>query len=632
MTGPVGGTVCTSDIFSITVSSTVKIWFYIDVSNDGGVNWASDPSRKTIGGSSPNFFSIISSYNISQTTKYRLRYTTINPSVDPNGPYTNLPQLLEITLYTTPNVLPISGINSCSGNPFNVVPADGNGSIIPNGTKYSWTIPTPNNNLVGASNQSVSQSSISQTLSNITNVPQNITYAVVPITVNNCLGDPFNTTITVNPTPTIASKATSICSGGTFSVTLTDASSTSGDIVPSGTTYTWTAPVLTGPTGAIIGGASGSGSSITGTLTNTTKYTYTATYTVTPTSADGCVGGTFTVTVTVKPRPNIANNNPPAICTGTAFVFTPILSDIVPDNTQYSWVVTDNPNVNGESDVLTPTSNFSQTLNNLDINSQQVNYVVTPVSDGCVGPSFASTVTLIPNPLINSPSSRTVCSGGSLSFTPTNGPDGIVPANTIYTWNVISNSNVSGQTNQSSPRPSITSNALVNSTLTNQDLIYNVTSSVSNGCTSTTFQLVVTVVPVAVINSNKDQTICSGTGFTVIPGGAYGDIVVPGTNYTWTYIDNPNVNGESGVSSPTSAPSIVQTLTNLTNTLQAVVYNVTSVATTCAAANFTITAFVKPRPTIVPKALPTCTAIGSNSFKWLRRYRSCGNILQLVCT
>ncbi len=610
MTGPAAGTVCTSDIFSITVSSTVKIWFYIDVSNDGGATWASDPSRKTIGGSSPNYFSVISNYNISQTTKYQLRYTTTNPSVDPNGPYTNLPQLLEITLYTTPNVLPINGINSCSGNPFNVVPADGNGSIIPNGTKYSWTIPSPNSSLLGASNQSVPQNSISQTLSNISNVPQIITYSVVPITVNNCLGDPFNTTITVNPTPTITPKATTICSGGTFSVTLTDASSSAGDIVPAGTTYSWSAPVLTGTIGAVTGGMSGTGSFISGTLTNTTNQIQTATYTVTPTSADGCVGGTFTVTITIKPRPNIANNNPPAICTGTAFVFTPRPSDIVPSNIQYTWTVTDNPNVNGESNVSTPTSNFAQVLNNLDINSQQVNYVVTPISDGCVGPTFASTVTLIPNPLINNPSTRTVCSGASLSFTPTNGPDGIVPANTFYTWTVASNPNVTGQTDQSSQRPSITSGALVNSTLSNQDLIYNVTSSVSNGCATTTFQLVVTIVPVAVINSNKDQTICSGTGFTVIPGGAYGDIVVPNTRYTWTYIDNPNVNGESGVSSPTSENRIVQTLTNLTNTLQTVVYNVTSVATTCAAANFTITAYVKPKPTINTITNSICTALG----------------------
>ncbi|MEZ5082319.1 MAG: PKD-like domain-containing protein [Bacteroidales bacterium] len=69
--------------------------------------------------------------------------------------------------------------------------------------------------------------------------------------------------------------------------------------VPTGTTYTWLAPVVTG--GMTGGEASSSPSaSISGILANTTGSLQTATYTVTPVS-ESCTGSTFTVTVTVTP-------------------------------------------------------------------------------------------------------------------------------------------------------------------------------------------------------------------------------------------------------------------------------------------------------------------------------------------
>ena len=73
MTGPASGRVCTSDNFSITVNSNTRIWFYVDVSEDLGTTWNLDNVKKNIGGTSPNFISVISGLNISQTTRFRLR-------------------------------------------------------------------------------------------------------------------------------------------------------------------------------------------------------------------------------------------------------------------------------------------------------------------------------------------------------------------------------------------------------------------------------------------------------------------------------------------------------------------------------------------------------------------------------
>ena len=107
-------------------------------------------------------------------------------------------------------------------------------------------------------------------------------------------------TVTENPTPAITAMTATVCSGVAF--TVTPANGTNG-VVPSGTTYSWSAPSGTG----FSGGASGSGAeNINGTLTNTTTTAQTATYTVSPTKGS-CTGSAFTVTVTVNPTASITS-------------------------------------------------------------------------------------------------------------------------------------------------------------------------------------------------------------------------------------------------------------------------------------------------------------------------------------
>ena len=98
----------------------------------------------------------------------------------------------------------------------------------------------------------------------------------------------------VNPKPFILATTPTICSGTAFSVTPANGS---GNIVSTGTTYTWTTPI-SNPVGAITGGiAQATGlNTISQTLTNTTTATATLEYTVTPTSG-ACAGSPFTITL-----------------------------------------------------------------------------------------------------------------------------------------------------------------------------------------------------------------------------------------------------------------------------------------------------------------------------------------------
>ncbi len=116
---------------------------------------------------------------------------------------------------------------------------------------------------------------------------------------NSCmLNGTFSGNVTVNASPVIGNQTDSICSGTAFSVSPAGA--------PTGTTYTWASPVIA-PSGAITGGSAQPTpqSAISQTLSagNSITVSPTATYTVTP-QTNGCGGNTFTVTVTVGPKPN----------------------------------------------------------------------------------------------------------------------------------------------------------------------------------------------------------------------------------------------------------------------------------------------------------------------------------------
>lgn len=107
--------------------------------------------------------------------------------------------------------------------------------------------------------------------------------------------------ITINPKATISAKTSIICSGTAFTIV---PDTTSGDIVPIGTTYTWLTPTVT-PIGSVTGALSESlaQNGISQTLVNTINSPASITYSVTPTTGS-CLGIPFTIVVTVNPATN----------------------------------------------------------------------------------------------------------------------------------------------------------------------------------------------------------------------------------------------------------------------------------------------------------------------------------------
>ena len=208
------------------------------------------------------------------------------------------------------------------------------------------------------------------------------------------------TQLSITP-PAISNQTATTCSGTLFSVT------PSG--TPSNTNYTWLAPSGTGFTGGSA--QTTPQSSISQTLTNTGTSTATATYTVTP-QIGGCLGNTFTLTVTVLAPPLLSSTlTPAAICSGTTFSYIAISGET---GATFSWtraVVSGISNGAGNGS----NGNISEILNNTTAAAVVVTYAIATTAYGCTN---TQNVTVIVNPLPAAPTTVnatpvTICAGGS---------------------------------------------------------------------------------------------------------------------------------------------------------------------------------------------------------------------------
>jgi hypothetical protein len=312
--------------------------------------------------------------------------------------------------------------------------------------------------------------------------------------------------VTVNSTPTIAVNSGSICSGKSFTM------------APSGaSTYTFQG-----------------GSAVVSPTTNTS-------YTVTGTSAAGCVSASFaTSNVTVNTTPTIAVNSG-SICSGNSFTMIPSgastytfqggSATVSPGSTTSYTVIgtsvqgcvssspaTSNVTVNptptisvvggaicpGNSFTLSPSGASTYTFSSGPVvsPSSTTSYSVTGTSAaGCVttGPAVA-TVTVASSLTVTISGSNTICNGSAVNLT--------AGGATSYTWNT------SATTTSISPTPSV-----------------NTTYSVigSSGSCSNTAVFSVTVNPLPTVTANASNSMICGPPFqgtaTITASGA--------STYTW---------------------------------------------------------------------------------------------------
>jgi len=178
-------------------------------------------------------------------------------------------------------------------------------------------------------------------------------------------------------------------------------------------------------------------------------------------------------------------------------------------------------------------------------------------------------------------------------------------ANTTYAIAITADNAIQGYDDTLDSGPNLPEMTLTNSSNSPADLTYTVTPT-SDGCEGDPVDFTFTVNPSPQVN-NKTAEICSGEIFNISPAnGVDGDILPIGTTYIWTIGSNPNVGGESSVSSPQT--EISQQLTNTSNAFEDIIYDVTPVSSEgCEGAPFTIIVTVNPEPVVSDQTVSACS-------------------------
>ncbi len=476
----------------------------------------------------------------------------------------------DFTIVATVNPVPVVTDTTvpaiCSGTQLVFRPID-----IPTSTLLSWGNPDiqPANGVMGASIET-GQYQLKQSLT-VMNKAQNLVSYLITPTSNGCVGNPFTLKIPVKPTPIIADKSVTICSGNNFLVSPVE--------VPAGTTYKWSTPIQT-PVGTISGGNSQNSPAleISQKLYNTTTNLSQLLYTVTP-STSSCVGATFNVVVAVNP---VATLNltllPDPICTNTVFNY---LAASNTSNTSFTWsrVVVAGIANSASTGINNPAEKL---VNNTGVPIDVI-YRYNLVTDrGCA--NFQDvTVTVKPTPALTSVSNpAAVCSGNIFNYTPTANIAG-----TVFNWSRNIQPSIGNNYSSGSFDPN---EVLINTSLVPANVTYDYLLTY-NGC-SANYPVKTTVNPTPFLTPQQ-VTACSDASFTLA-----GVAVPAGTLYMWgmpVYVQAGTIAG--GSSQLVTPTNFSQKLANLTTANVYANYSITPITGSCEGVPFSLTVNLNPQPT-----------------------------------
>ena len=526
MTNPSNLTICSNNIIEIPLTSDISstyTWQAIDnpiVTGESVILQSSNSLKDTL--KSTSIIQETVNYSVVPTSLLGCKGST---------------QTVAIKVNPTPVIQPVYD-TICSGLSFNLIPKNQlpTGNIVPSNTTYTWPLPIFNAGTIsGVSAQTSNSSTISQLLSNKTNLPIVLTYQITPRSgaTGNCTGKPFDYKILINPTPEIPSYVVdSICSGESISKSPKNGNPIASIIVPENTKYTWIKPIAI-PNGSVEGMTE----EVTGLdqisnqLVNSTTQFGKVVYTIVPTSGK-CTGKTFDIPVVVKPLPEITNQLSNAFCSQNKVDIK--LSTSVPS--QISWSAQDNLAIEGETLTLTTKDSINDLLVNTSSVLQTVKYNLAPTSFfGCKGSEKELIIDVFAKPLVKN-TSLSLCNGDTLNFIPKDTENGnVVPLNTLFTWNVINKSpadSIQGESNQTTNTSNIYQ--ILKTKTISGNIKYQVTptSTILGNCVGSPFTLNVNIHPVPDPKvSISDTGICKGTEVSI--NTFFDETHYPSIIYSW---------------------------------------------------------------------------------------------------
>jgi len=251
----------------------------------------------------------------------------------------------------------------------------------------------------------------------------------------------------------------------------------------------------------------------------------------------GCPGATEFLDVSIIPDVMMTSTTNIEICSGVAA--SVFLTANVPST--FTWFATDNPNVTGESAVVSNGNLINDILINTSTVPQIVVYSVLPTSvqGACAGP--AQTVTVIVNPPVEliSPTFTEICSGENVNL------NLVANSNVNFNWFAQSSVPVTGES-IAVQTGNVVNDQLVNTTTQAESVFYTVVATTqTNGCSSPSTNIEVLVNPLPVVQPFTAQ-ICSNESLSISLSASS-----PST-FEWFALDNQAIFGESQTSQFTS--------------------------------------------------------------------------------
>jgi gliding motility-associated-like protein len=528
---------------------------------------------------------------ISTTTYYQLVVTSTLNGV----PCTATSATLSVTVNSLS--APVVGSNEtiCSGgNPVaftNPTPAIGAGNVT-----YQWQSSTTNvgagySNIAGATSATYDPPAGL----NVTTYYQVITTSNLNGVACNVTSNPITVSVNTVSAGTLAQSQT-ICSGGNpAAFTATNASSGAGTL-----SFQWQSST-TGPNAGYtnIPGETNATYDPPAGLSSTTYYQLVVTSLLNGVS---CTATSNTLTVTVNSlTPSVIGSNETICPGGNPIAFTNSTAASGNGAVTYQWQSSTTSPASGFSNINLATSATYDPPAGLNTTTfYQV--LITNTLNGLACQATSNVITVTVNTITPQviAANQTICPNGDpVPFTVTT-PSSFGGTGS-YQWFVSTSSPntgfspINGETTSAYDVPpglAITSYYQVISTST--------LNGITCSATSNTLTVTVSTAPVV---QNVNQTICSGTAFTVSPINGGGNSIPVGTSYTWTVNNNPNVSGQSAQNSGQNA--ISQTLTNNTNTAQTIIYTVIPTAGVCSGNPFSVNVLINPTPVLTLSANQT---------------------------
>ena len=419
---------------------------------------------------------------------------------------------------------------------------------LPTGTVFNWPAPVMSDasvqGIVGINVSANDPLHLTDILNNNTGSPITATYTITPST-GSCPGAPRTVVITINPAPKVSTLLDATkCSIENIGLILTTAGGSVG-----ASNYNIVSRSISAGLTASVGNAIVPASGVpTNYLANDNFKNLSTgilfvTYNVVAVSGTGCLSAVRPIVISINPEPALSNLLDATVCSSANIgltLATTVLSAPAPSYNVVGLTIAPGL-VPGGSNAVAPSNGVAlnylsaDKYTNTGLIPLTAIYQIVPVSgSGCVGdPPKSITITILPEPVISTTLSNTICSKAATNLTLNTNGSSVAAASYNVTSILIDAGLIPGGANvgvaNGVPASYLSGDTYTNTSNSPLTVRYTVEGTSAAGCKGVVARIItMTINPEPVMSSSLDNFTCSDVaiGLTLNTNGSS---VVAGT-------------------------------------------------------------------------------------------------------